>query len=290
MASIALIGVDWGSTNLRAFAIDETGTILGRKECRIGATLDARGRHASILDELLAEWRKPATPIVVCGMAGARDGWIEIPYVGCSANASSLRAGLLEVASNIWIVPGVKVESGDVLIDVMRGEETQAIGANLINPEGIVICPGTHSKWVRMEGDKIASLRTYMTGELFEMLRRHWAPDAAETATNDSAFDRGLETAWEKPLISSLFSLRIGKISGRLAESEVADYLSGLVIGAEIAATDFAAAMPYRIVGAQGLTSRYARALAIRGAKKVAQLDAAECVAKGLLAIWNPKP
>jgi 2-dehydro-3-deoxygalactonokinase len=283
----ALIGVDWGSTNLRAMLVGDDATVLARRSAEVGAASLPSGTHAAELARVIGDWRGDGLPVVVCGMAGARNGWREVPYLPCPANAAALHAGLVEVEPGVCLVPGVKCEDGDALRDVMRGEETQAIGLAPAADDELVLCPGTHSKWIRVVDGHISTFRTCVTGELFAALWPRWQATAPiPDAPAWPAFERGVEAGRASPLPTALFSARIGYVAGTLAAGEVYDYLSGLVIGAEIAACADLVPAACRLVGAPALARRYARALALRGVA-VAAVDAEACVARGLLRVSN---
>ncbi len=160
----------------------------------------------------------------------------------------------------------------------MRGEEVQLLGAGLA--DGLVILPGTHSKWVRLEGGAIAGFRTFMTGELFAVLKEHSLLGRlmAEGPEDEAAFAAGVDRALADPALTALlFGVRTEGLFGRIAPSALPDYLSGLLIGAEIAAGARAASSPLTIVAAGALAERYARALALagRGAPRIIDGEAA---------------
>lgn len=264
--------------------------MIAQRSAAVGAASLPHGAHAAELARVIGDWRRDGLPIVVCGMAGARNGWHEVAYAPCPANAAALHAGLVEVEPGIRLVPGVKCDDGGDLRDVMRGEETQVIGLPAAGDE-LVLCPGTHSKWVRVSEGKISTFRTCVTGELFAALRPRWQAIApVPNAPAWPAFERGVEAGHAAPLPSALFSARVGYVAGRLAADEIYDYLSGLVIGAEIAACADLMSPACRIVGAPSLALRYARALALCGVADATVADAEACVARGLLRVSNGRP
>ena len=283
--------MDWGGTHLRALLIAADGRVIARRETACGAISLGPGEHPAVLEGLLGDWRAHGLPVLVCGMAGARNGWRELAYRDCPAGADELRAGLVEVEAGIRLVPGVKRDSASAGVEVMRGEETQVLGAIALDPahaEALVICPGTHSKWVRASAGRIADFRTCITGELFAALAARWSKTEAAAEPAWPAFDRGLAVGLRDPLSSALFSVRSGYATRRLDEGEIRDYLSGVLIGAEIAACRESVDLrpgdgaPTVIVGAPELARRYARALAAVGAAAPIALDADACVAGGL--------
>ena len=179
----SLIGIDWGTSRLRAFRIGEAGQILDRRSSDHGIAYLAARDFDPVLRETLAGW--PAgVPILMCGMIGSRQGWQETPYCPCPASAKELAKNLCAVSTSAgpaWIVGGVSAiqEQKDVLgrptpiSNVMRGEETQIMGAALRPGITLVITPGTHSKWTRIQAGCIEGFRTCMTGEVYEVLRKH---------------------------------------------------------------------------------------------------------------------
>lgn len=208
-------------------------------------------------------------------MVGSRQGWIEAPYVPCPADVDALAAGLVRHAApragDVWFVPGVHWSDAHA-IDVMRGEEVQIVGALAERGlDGAVLClPGTHSKWATVTHGAITRFRTYMTGELFGVLRQHSILGRLmhDDVDDDAAFDQGVARAQEPGgLTHHLFSARTAGLFGRIADPSLAAYLSGLVIGDEIAnaVATVPGDMTLLLVGAAGLCARYARALARHG-------------------------
>lgn len=292
-AAAALIGVDWGSTHLRAYLIDEDGSVLERSEwAACGAPALAIGEHAGALARAIAPWRGLELPILACGMVGARNGWREVPYRSAPADAASLCAGLLQAQPGVWLVPGVLDATDPDRVEVMRGEETQILGAREPDEraeQALAICPGTHSKWARLRRGSIVGLRTCVTGDLYAALRERW-PGVEPASPAWAAFDRGVARGAREPLASALFSARADYATRRLQPEELPDYLSGLLIGAEIAACrDLAGAEAPLLIGAPVLAARYGRAMRAQGLAEPSQRDAAACVARGLMRIWREK-
>jgi 2-dehydro-3-deoxygalactonokinase len=173
-------------------------------------------------------------------MVGSNRGWIEAPYVACPAGFEDLLAGLVWVEpGRSAIVPGVCHSAGD-RADVMRGEEMQILGAlaaRSIGPDGTVCHPGTHNKWIRLEGGCIASFRTVMTGELFNLLREHsiLADLLAGPAEPGQTFEAGVRHGFaEADLTAELFSVRARFLLGKSRREDSASYASGLLIGADL--------------------------------------------------------
>jgi 2-dehydro-3-deoxygalactonokinase len=259
----AFIAVDWGTTSFRAAAMARDGATLARVASGQGI-LKAAGRgFEAVLFEEIAGIDAPGAPILLSGMIGSRNGWIEAPYARCPADAGALSAGAARLTARgraLAFVPGLICEDEGGRPDVMRGEETQIFGAGL--DEATVVLPGTHSKWARLAGGRVAGFRTYMTGEMFAAMRGHTILGAlAEGEAEDAeGFAEGARAgAGEAALSHALFSARTMALTGRLPGTAVASYLSGLLIGAEIAdgARRAAPGRPVVVIGEAGLVARY---------------------------------
>jgi 2-dehydro-3-deoxygalactonokinase len=287
-----MIAIDWGTSSLRLYRLDESGAICARREAPSGIMTVAAGAFAATLEAQLGDWIDD-TPIVMSGMIGSRQGWREVPYAECPAGAAEI-AGLMrtvewDAGRRAWIAPGLSCRDGAGVPDVMRGEETQIIGALAELPAGdATIClPGTHSKWVRWQGGRIAGFATAMTGEVFAVLRRHSILGrlmaAGGEAHDPAAFAAGLRRAGEAGgLLHHLFGARTRGLFGELGEDALPSYLSGMLIGHEIAALA-PQGDPHGIVhliGAAGLVALYREALAARG--RDSRIIDSDCVARGL--------
>lgn len=304
-----LIGLDWGTTRLRAFLMGADGTVLQTRDAADGVQALAGGGAAAFdaaLSRIVDGW--PVLPRVACGMVGSAQGWQEVPYAATPADAAALVAGATTVATAggvpLLVAPGVRHWPQGAAPDVMRGEETQVMGAlrREPHPHALFVLPGTHSKWVVVEQGRIVSLRTAMTGEVFALLRTHsilgrlMAPDAGD-ADDTAGFDRGVQAARSADaagdLLHGLFSTRTLALMGELPPAQGAGYLSGLLVGSELQAmlARAPAAVPLLLVGDDALCRRYARALQQAGRPAAAVLGntapdglAALARAAGLLA------
>lgn len=292
----ALIGVDWGTSNVRVMRLAAGGRILDQRRDTRGAGELRPDDFPRVLDEIAAGWMDGA-PVLVCGMAGARGRWREVPYIPCPAGVAELAAGLVqpEPARELFIVPGVAAMGVEGLSDVMRGEETQVMGLDPLDPGGWVVAPGTHSKWVRVECGTIVSFRTFATGELFAALGGSTLLEAGAPSGNprdDTAFRLGVERSLAEPALSAaLFSARVEVLAGRLPAASASDYLSGVLIGAEVAAQREAfESAPPRLVGAAELCRRYDMALGLAGAGPAETCIADAVTARGLWRIWKARP
>ena len=292
-----LIALDWGSTSARAYLMSDENEIVGQRQAPLGVLNIQDGKFDGALLDLCGPWllARREMPIVAAGMIGSRQGWAEAPYVDCPAGLSELSAKLTPVEipnrRKLWIVPGVSMMSDDGTPDVMRGEETQIMGA-LTQSErertsALYVLPGTHSKWVRVEKGRIVWMRTYMTGELYSVLIRHSiigklmpqggddeAGDVKPIAEeDDNAFERGVNRAHQDPfgLSALLFSARTLPLFDRLKPEQIADYLSGLLIGHEIYTAERALNAlnlnhdGVKLVGEMSLLRNYQRALTLLG-------------------------
>lgn len=284
------IAVDWGTSNLRAWAMGEDGVLATASSDQGMGTLTRDGFEPALL-ALIGDWLAPGkqTPVVACGMVGARQGWAEAPYraVPCPPVAAT---GLCAVPTrdprlNVQIVPGLSQAKP---ADVMRGEETQIAGVLALDPrfDGVICLPGTHSKWAHVSAGEVVSFQTFMTGEMFALLSAQSVLRHGIAAEGDDpdAFDAAVAEAMARPerLAARLFSLRAEGLVNGLSSVTARARLSGLLIGAELAG-----AKPYwlgqrvRLIGAAGLVASYARALAAQGVT-ADLLPAAECTLAGL--------
>lgn len=292
-AGAALIGLDWGTTALRAWLLDAGGGVLATRAAPHGIMQLPEGGFPAAFAAIAGDWRAdhPELPALAAGMVGSAQGWREAPYRECPAGPEDLAGALTRVplagGGALHVIPGVA--RFDALPDVMRGEETQVAGALALHPEmaasALLVLPGTHSKWVRVEDGRIRSFRTFMTGELFSVLRGHSilgrpAQGAAAAAPEEAAraFDRGVAAVREggEGLAPLLFSARALVLAERLGAAESLDYLSGLLIGEELRC-GLAGGAPPRItlIGEDALCARYRRALALFGSAEPRWLEGA---------------
>ncbi len=235
------------------------------------------------------------TPIRMCGMVGARHGWVEAPYVDLPARVEDIARSVVKVDTalgDVAIVPGIAMRGdGERWADVMRGEETQVFGAlgAIGRSEGTFVLPGTHAKWVTVEGGAITRFRTFMTGDIYAALRDHTILSATMGDGSDpDGFMRGVFAARELnaagDLLARLFSLRAEALMGRLSDAAAPSLLSGLLIGAEVlsAAREVGEVV---LVGGADLVRRYAEALS---AMDVATIEAPQdCAMLGLSIIGD---
>jgi len=315
-ASTALIGLDWGTSSLRAFRYDGQGQILEHRHSNHGITqLPVAGEagFAQALAFIAGDWllTYPDAAVVACGMVGSAQGWREAAYVQIPATASQLGHGGSQVTleavagyvaganrtawaqRSMTILPGL-IERGPepVLPNVMRGEETQIFGALLHEAapsDLIVLLPGTHSKWVRVQQGCITHFDTFMTGEVFAALKGHTILGRTMAFSESfaaEAFARGLQVAASAQgvngVLSTIFSTRTLGLEGQLSAQQQADYLSGLLIGHEVhaMASQLAqcqplAELPIWLIGSEALCDRYVSALQAAGLSQLRTLPQA---------------
>lgn len=293
--SASWIAVDWGTTNLRIWAMDEGDRVIAHRSSSRGMASLAAGDFEGAFLELAGAFLGDA-PITVmcCGMVGSRQGWAEAAYqrVPCAPpnGQGSSRAPARDPRLRVHILPGVKQDSPP---DVMRGEETQIGGFLHGKPDfdGVLCLPGTHTKWVQISAGEIVSFRTCMTGELFALLAdqsvlRHSVGGGEGDGVDTVAFEQAVKDGLARPddLAAQMFRLRAASLIADLGAVEAYARLSGLLIGAELAST-----RPYwlgnniAIIGANALAQLYRRALEGQGAM-VAVADGAGVTLSGLIA------
>ena len=271
----AAILIDWGTTNLRAFRLGRDGAVRERRQAPRGILHVPERDFARALRDLVGDWRaaNPTCPVLMAGMIGSRQGWVEAPYVPCPAGPADLARHIVEVpgAPGVRVAPGVSFAAADGRHDVMRGEETQIFGALAGAGTGrrVLCLPGTHTKWAVVEDGRIVWFATAMTGEVYAVLQAHSILGALMTgeAQDPSAFRRGLDRSGQDGgLLHHLFGVRAQGLVGAIPATGLRSYLSGILVGHEVAAM-VAATRPETVVlvGAPALCALYAEALLRHG-------------------------
>ncbi|MEP6678911.1 MAG: 2-dehydro-3-deoxygalactonokinase [Betaproteobacteria bacterium] len=289
--SASLIAIDWGTTAARAYLMNARGDVDDERSSALGIARVEPGRYAEALAALLGDWIDHAAPRLACGMIGSRQGWVEAPYVECPASLHTLAAGLARVGTGaLTVVPGLLTRDRHDVPDVMRGEETQLLGAVAADEAVLAVLPGTHSKWARVECGTVVDFATWMTGELFATLLEHSILGRMAThggAHSAESFARGVRRGLDDgALAHDVFGARTLALVGDLASHEVGDWLSGLLIAREVRdARAWAKAagvddLPVRIIGSNVLAERYAIALAAAGVN--ADRGASDAAPRGL--------
>jgi 2-dehydro-3-deoxygalactonokinase len=301
VAPPSLLAVDWGTTSLRGALIDARGAVLAERSFARGILSVSAGGFADVFSSSFGDWVRDGVPLcLVSGMAGSKQGWVEAPYCACPAGFADL-AGQLRWVDNgslalpVAIVPGLCCASPahraelPPVPDVMRGEEVQIFGAMQLaqHDHGVFVLPGTHSKWVDVQGGRVQHFQTFMSGEFYALLSQHSllarsiTPDAPFDAT---AFSQGVGRAAEGAgLLHNAFGTRTLSLFGRLEAGPLASYLSGLVIGEELHARQLRPDSAVVLVGSSVLVQRYALALSLQGIR--AQAFGAEATWAGLHAL-----
>jgi 2-dehydro-3-deoxygalactonokinase len=247
MKQAAYVAVDWGTSSFRLWLVDRAGNVLAERRSPEGMMAASKLGFAAVLQSHLeAVGAAPGLPVVVCGMAGARQGWVEAGYVDTPAPLASILKHAVAVPGrdrDIRILPGI-AQRDPKAPDVMRGEETQLLGALGVEAAGeaVVCMPGTHSKWVRASGGTVDRFATFMTGELFDVISRETilshAVTGAEQAEDIDAFSSAVTAAFEAPSLSAnlLFQVRSGQLLYGGTPASAREKISGTLIGLELAA------------------------------------------------------
>jgi 2-dehydro-3-deoxygalactonokinase len=269
-----LIALDWGTTRARAFLISEAGEVLERRVANRGIQSVAPGEYPAAFAELAGDFRAaaPDAAIVLAGMVGSRNGWVEARYVACPASPAEIAAAAIKVeldaGTSATILPGLSCDDG--AFDVMRGEETLIVGLGL--SDGIACLPGTHSKWAEIRQGRITRFASFMTGEVYGLLRNDSilarlaeAPSEADAADGAA---RG-RVAADRPggLLNAAFAARTEVLAGRMTGGAVGPYLSALLVGQEAAGAEalFGRRSEIHLVADGVLAESYGAGLIARG-------------------------
>ncbi len=270
------IGLDWGTTTLRAYLADRKGGVIETRQSPEGI-LAAAGRFEEVFAASTVDWPIDL-PVIASGMIGSRQGWIEAPYCSCPAGLDEIAGSLVSLTMStgrkIVFVPGLSCMDANGVPDVIRGEETQVLGA-LANENGAYLLPGTHSKWLAVSGGRIDRFATYMTGEVYAVLKAHTILGRLMSGEGDEAdpFNAGVKRGAAAPelLLHTIFGTRTLGLFGTLKPDALPSYLSGLLIGSEIAAAtrDLQSKEGVTILASAALAERYAKACALCDVKAV---------------------
>lgn len=295
-----MIGVDWGTTGFRAFRLRD-GTIIDRIDHGPGLLAVPPGGFPAALAAAVGRWLDAGEhQVLMAGMVGSRQGWVEAAYLPCPADPADLAAAAVRVpfeGAAVRLLPGLSARDADGVPEVMRGEEVQIAGVlPSIGPDALVCLPGSHSKWATVAGGRILGFVTHLTGEAFAALRHHTilgramagngAGDAADDKADDeadaAAFLRGVDRSGQGGgFLHHLFGTRSLGLFGQLDDRQAAAYLSGLLIGHEVRAMRPEGMVA--LVGATPLCARYAAAIRRCGAG--AEIMSADAAAHGLARI-----
>lgn len=296
-----LIALDWGTSSLRAYLLGASATILAERSLPAGimhldhSAFDVGKAFEKAFQEACSSWlaRWSSLPVIASGMVGSAEGWCEAPYLRVPIDIFEIVHHLTQFESStgnlIHIVPGL-IRRGD-LVNVMRGEETQILGAVVGGDsssglgEIFIGLPGTHSKWARVTGTCIQDFETFMTGEIYAAICKHTILGRTMKLSSSfqmEAFDRGVQvaqsTAGRRGVLSNIFSVRTFALTGQLTAEQQSDYLSGLIIGHEINALSTlneqahhssTEPLPIVLIGEPSLCTRYRRALELHSYRQV---------------------
>lgn len=234
--------VDWGTSNLRAWRVDDAGQVVARHTSDQGLLAAAEAGFEDVFDRVVqALGGTDTTPALLFGMVGSQKGWLEVPYAPTPAAPAEIAASARQALGrpNAWIIGGVADQFDGDRPEVMRGEEVQCLGVMSAHPEVDRIClPGTHTKWVSVADQRIGSFSTYMTGELFSWVTQHsiLTTQIEGDGFDEEGFQRGLDLSSEPvALTNALFQLRTRYLAGSLQPKQVRAAASGLLIGHELA-------------------------------------------------------
>ena len=272
----ALIALDWGTTRARAYRVAADGRVLATRNGAVGIQRLDGLTYPEAFAQLLGDWRDDPLPRLACGMIGSRHGWREAPYVPCPASLDLLSRGLVETdGGELTIVPGLTTRDASGTPDVMRGEETQLLGAVAADlGRTLVVLPGTHSKWARVDRGVVLDFTTFMTGEMYDALLGHTIlgrlPAGAPVVDPAGAFARGVKRGLGAGgFTHDVFGARTLVLMSELPPGDVPEWLSGFVIGREIrnartwaqhAGDDASRVL---VVGSDALAARYVAALRV---------------------------
>ena len=300
----AYLAVDWGTSSFRLWLIGKDGGVIAERRSGEGMTVAARTGFEAVLEAHRGAVGAPESlPVLICGMAGAKQGWVEAGYLDTPAALSAIPAAAVRIPgtkADIRILPGLAQRDASSP-DVMRGEETQLLGAagTLGTGNHLVCMPGTHSKWVRLSGGTVQGFSTFMTGELFEAIARntilsHSVGEAGAIAGDNAAFRAAVTRMVAAPALatSQLFSVRAGSLIAGLSAEDAKARLSGTLIGLEIAGalSLVAAGTPVALVVSGGLGALYKEALSAAGiSPRIIDADTAvrNGLAAGARALWS---
>lgn len=270
------VAVDWGTSSFRLWVLSRNAGVLAERRSGQGMSTLAPGEFEGVLATHLNDAGVPGdVPVIICGMAGAAQGWKDAGYLDLPASLSGIADRAIAVASadhEVRILPGL-AQRDAVFPDVMRGEETLLLGAGLTsNLSGTVCLPGTHSKWVRISDGSIIEFHTAMTGEMFSLLAHdstlsHFIGSAESFDPEDQAFELAFREMIENParILNALFSIRAAPLLGTARAQQMPARLSGLMIGLEIAGMRGFVQGKLTLISDGELAKTYARAFTLAG-------------------------
>jgi len=275
MSEPASILVDWGTTNFRAWLVGVDGTVLDRRNAPGGIMQVATDGFPRALEDQVGEWRaaNSGLEILMSGMVGSKQGWVEAPYAPCPAGIADLAHAVIPVPGEdgVSIVPGISFEAPDGRHDVMRGEEVQIFGALAAGDEGrqVFCLPGTHSKWSAIEDGRVVWFATAMTGEVWSVMAKHSILGKlmqGEALDDRDAFQQGFQLSGRPGgLLNHLFAVRAEGLFGAVPAAGLRSYLSGILIGHEVRSMIGITQPtgPVTLIGRPDITGLYGEAIAM---------------------------
>ena len=285
------IALDWGTTSFRAYRVSASGRVLDTVSAPGGILAVKDGAFEAALEAHIGAW-DPDLPVMAAGMITSRQGWIELPYLPCPASAADLARALhmhtTASGRRIAFATGLSYRAPNGMPDVMRSEETQVFGSLDLGLNHFVT-PGTHSKWITTKGEAITRYKTYVTGEVFAALKDHTILGRLMKPgpEDEEAFAMGVRAALDDPagFLHRIFSARSLGLFGELAPEAISSYLSGQVIGTEVAHAirDNPKDAEYAVLASPGIGARYVKAIEIAGLK--VRYGDPEAIVKGLALI-----
>ncbi|WP_373502046.1 2-dehydro-3-deoxygalactonokinase [Aestuariivirga sp.] len=287
----AFIALDWGTTSFRAYKVGVDGVVRDTISAPHGILSVTDGDFESALESHIGAW-ETSLPVMAAGMITSRQGWIELPYLPCPASAADLAKALhrheTKSGRNIAFATGLSYRAPNGMPDVMRSEEVQVFGSLDLGINHFVT-PGTHSKWITTKGDQLVRYSTYVTGEVYAALKNHTILGRLmkDGPDDEEAFAMGVRAALEDPagFLHRIFSARSLGLFGELAPEAIASYLSGQVIGTEVAHAirDNPKNAEYAVLASPGIGGRYVKAIEIAGLK--VRYGDPQAIVKGLAII-----
>jgi 2-dehydro-3-deoxygalactonokinase len=281
------VALDWGTSSFRAYLVARSGAVLETISTAAGILSVKDQAFDATLEQHIAAW-EVSLPVVASGMITSRQGWLELDYAACPAGLAAIAAAgrrhTTQRGRQVFFISGVSARAADGSPDVMRGEETQVQGASVGGRE-YFIAPGTHSKWITVEDGTITGFTTYMTGEVFALLRHNSILSRliADEVSSSQAFARGVAAALADPagFLHRIFTARTLPLFNEMPPADIASYLSGQVIGTEIAhaTAHHEAGAHYTILATPALAAHYGQALALAGLS--AGFSASDVVIRG---------
>ena len=286
----SFISLDWGTSSLRATLVSDEGSIIEARSTAGGVMAVKDRQFQQSLNALCEDWIDiHRCPVIASGMIGSRQGWVEAPYLDCPATpaaaAQSFTSFSLTEDVDMHIVPGLRCRDANGVYDVMRGEEIQIWGAE-VNPETCCVLPGTHSKWAYVGDDaRITRFATYMTGELYGLMTKHGILGRLMAFGNDDpeAFAMGAKLGLQSRLDAThaIFAARTAGLMNQISPTGLPDYLSGILIGVEVASAlgqgwiDGRNAQAVVLIGDDDLCRRYESVLRLADLESVRARDGA---------------